>query len=56
MNVHNVEISNKKNINLEIEKKLKNIENNNFNTTRRKLTNLEKLILKTEEKQMLIFV
>ena len=40
----------------EIEKKLKKIKNNIFNTTRRKLTNLEKLILKTEEKQMLIFV
>ena len=52
MNVYNVGISNKKNMNLKIEKRLKNIENNTFNTTRIKLTNLGKFISKTEEKQM----
>ena len=33
MNVYKVEISNKKNMNLKINKKLKNIKNNFFNTT-----------------------
>ena len=56
MNVYIVEISSKNNMNLKIQKKLYNIKNNTFNTTRIKLMNLEKLILKTEEKEMLIFV